>query len=106
VVKINNLLGDIKRGKQAGSAYQLRYGQQIRRTISPKRHIVSKAQTSRRNLFKEALAWRGALTLSERQFLEGYAIAHRVIDDYGIPLPWSKFALKVYLEVPRVELQP
>jgi len=49
-------------------------------------------------LYRDALSWRSQLSLANRRYLEGYCIANGVIDSYGIPLPWSRFALKLYLQ--------
>jgi len=104
MVKIVNELGDVKAGKQGQAVYQRRYGQQIRRTLQPKRAISSERQLEHRQLYRDALTWRKSLSLSERRFLEGYAISKRVIDSYGLPLPWHRFALKLYLEHVHFEL--
>ncbi|MBA7653729.1 hypothetical protein ES703_61588 [subsurface metagenome] len=104
MVKIVNPLGDVKVGKQGEAVYQRKYGQQIRRTVSPKRAIVSEAQEKHRRLYRDALDWRKALSLANRRFLEGYCISNWVVDGFKIPLPWHRFALKLYLE--RVNFVP
>ena len=98
MVKIVNPLGDVKVGKQGEAVYQRKYGQQIRRTVSPKRAIVSEAQEKHRRLYRDALDWRKSLSLANRRFLEGYCISSWVVDGFKIPLPWHRFALKLYLE--------
>ncbi|MBA7551461.1 hypothetical protein ES705_44001 [subsurface metagenome] len=98
MVKIVNPLGDVKVGKQGEAVYQRKYGQQIRRTVSPKRAVVSEAQEKHRRLYRDALDWRKSLSLANRRFLEGYCISNWVVDGYKIPLPWHRFALKLYLE--------
>ena len=98
MVKITNPLGDVKIGRQGEVVYQRKYGEQIRRTASPKRAISSQAQIKHRDLYRAALAWRSQLSLANRRYLEGYPIASGLVDRYGIPLPWSRFALKLYLE--------
>ena len=98
MLKIVNTLGDVKTGVQGEAVYQGKYGQQIRRTRQPKRAIPSEKQLEHRQLYREALAWRKALPLANRRYLEGYCIANWIVDDYKIPLPWSRFALKLYLE--------
>jgi len=98
MVKITNTLGDVKIGRQGEVVYQRKYGEQIRRTASPKRAISSQAQIKHRALYRAALGWRSQLSLPNRRYLEGYCIANGIIDSYGIPLPWSRFALKLYLE--------
>ncbi len=98
MVKIANTLGEIKTGVQGEAVYQGKYGQQIRRTRQPKRAIPSQKQLEHRQLYKEALSWRKALPLPNRRYLDGYCIANWIVDDYKIPLPWSRFALKLYLE--------
>ena len=98
MVKIRNVLGEVKKGVQGEAVYQGKYGQQIRRTRQPKRAIASEKQLEHRQLYREALAWRKALSLANRRYLDGYCIANWVVDDYQIPLPWSRFALKLYLE--------
>lgn len=102
MVKIINQLGDIKRGSQGEAVYQGHYGQQIRRTRQPKKPPPSTMQIASRTRFKQALEWRATLSKSARVYLEGYAIAHSIIDDYGIALTWDKIALKIALQVPRV----
>lgn len=104
MVKIANEYGDLKRGKQGEAVYQLHYGQQIRRQLKPKTGQVSKTQLEQRLRFKQALDWRKTLTRDARRYLEGFAIAHSINDDYGIPLTWDKFALKIALQQPRVVL--
>jgi len=98
MVKITNPLGEVKIGKQGEVVYQRRYGEQIRRGLSPKRAIPSEAQINHRQLYRDALTWRKALSLPNRRYLDGYCIASWVVDGHHIPLPWSRFALKLYLE--------
>ena len=66
--------------------------------VSPKRAIPSEAQEKHRQLYRDALTWRKALSLANRRYLDGYCIANWVVDSYHIPLPWSRFALKIYLQ--------
>ncbi|MBA7536971.1 hypothetical protein ES705_29237 [subsurface metagenome] len=98
MVKITNLFGDIKTGKQGEAVYQRKYGEQIRRQVSPKRAIPSERQIKHRQLYKDALDWRKSLSRANRRYLEGYCIAGGIVDGYGAPLAWSRFALKLYLE--------
>ncbi len=98
MVKITNPLGDVKIGRQGEVVYQRKYGEQIRRTVSPKSGIPSQAQIAHRQLCRAALAWRSQLSLANRRYLEGYCYANGVVDSYHIPLPWSRFALKIYLQ--------
>lgn len=98
MVKITNTLGDVKVGKQGAAVYQRKYGQQVRRTRQPKRAIVSQTQLAHRQLYRAALDWRKQLSLPNRRYLDGYTIANWIVDNYKIPLPWSRFALKLYLE--------
>ena len=98
MVKIANTLGDVKTGKQGEAVYQGKYGEQIRRTLSPKRAIASEAQEKHRQRYRDALNWRKSLSLANRRYLEGYCIANWVVDSFKIPLPWHRFALKLYLE--------
>jgi len=102
MVKITNKLGDFKRGTQGEAVYQGRYGQQIRRTRQPKRPEPSKAQTQRRLLFQQALAWRAALNRHDRLVLEQAAYYYHYTDSEGITLTWDRMALKIALEVPSV----
>lgn len=104
MVKVTNAFGDIKIGKQGECVYQRIHGQQVRRLLSPKRGIESKAQSEHRALFQFALAWRKQLTRANRLFLDGYALSHGIVDDYGIPLSWDKLALKIVLEKPKMIL--
>jgi len=98
MVKIINTLGDVKIGKQGEVVYQRKYGEQIRRTLAPKRAMPSKAQLDHRDLYRAALTWRSQLARANRRYLEGYCIANGIVDSYHIPLPWSRFALKIYLQ--------
>ena len=98
MVKITNPLGDVKIGRQGEVVYQRKYGEQMRRMAQPKRAIPSQAQIEHRQLYKAALAWRKSLSRANRIYLDGYCIANWVVDNYKIPLPWSRFALKIYLE--------
>ena len=104
MVKITNQLGDVKIGKQGEVCYQRHYGQQIRRLVKPKAIPASKLQQRQRDRFAEALLWRKTLSLEARNFLESYSISNRVVDNYGIPLTWDKFALKIALETPSVTI--
>jgi len=101
MVKIVNVSGDVKVGRQGEAVYQRKYGEQIRRTVSPKRAISSEAQLSHRQAYRDALAWRSQLSLANRRYLEGYCIANGVVDGYGVALAWSRFALKIYLQAVR-----
>ncbi|GAI61310.1 unnamed protein product [marine sediment metagenome] len=98
MVKITNPLGDVKIGRQGEVVYQRKYGEQIRRQASPKRAMASQAQITHRNLYRDALTWRSNLSLANRRYLEGYCMANGVFDSYRIPLTWSRFALKLYLQ--------
>jgi len=98
MVKIINPLGDVKIGRQGEVVYQRKYGEQIRRQVAPKRAIASEAQVAHRQLYKNALTWRSQLSLPNRRYLDGYCIANGIVDGYHIPLPWSRFALKLYLQ--------
>lgn len=98
MVKITNPLGNIKVGRQGEAVYQRKYGEQIRRTASPKRAIPSQRQIEHRQLYRAALDWRSQLSLPNRRYLDGYCIANGIVDSYHIPLPWSRFALKIYLQ--------
>jgi len=98
MVKIINPLGDLKIGKQGEVVFQRRHGEQIRRTVSPKRAMPSEAQDKHRQLYRDALAWRKQLSRANRRYLEGYCITNGVVDRYQIPLPWHRFALKLYVE--------
>lgn len=98
MVRIVNTFGDIKTGRQGEVVYQRKYGEQIRRTAQPKRAMASEAQIKHRQLYRDALAWRKQLSLPNRRYLDGYCIANWIVDGYQIPLPWSRFALKLYLE--------
>ncbi len=98
MVKIVNLLGDVKIGRQGEVVYQRKYGEQIRRMAQPKRAIPSQAQEKHRQKYRDALAWRKQLSLPNRRYLDGYCIANWIVDNYKIPLPWSRFALKLYLQ--------
>jgi len=104
MVKIVNPLGDVKIGKQGEVVYQRKYGEQIRRQVSPKRAIPSQTQIDHRQLYRAALAWRKQLSLANRRYLEGYCIANWIVDRYKIPLAWSRFALKLYLQAVRFAL--
>jgi len=104
MVKIANEYGDVKVGKQGEAVYQRHYGQQMRRQLKPKTGQVSKTQLEQRLRFKQALDWRKSLTRDARRYLEGFAIAHSINDEYGIPLTWDKFALKIALQQPRLIL--
>lgn len=102
MVKIINTNGDIKVGKQGLCCYQRHYGQQIRRMVNPKTGTPSKPQNTQRQRFIAGLAFRKALTREAKIYLDGYCIAHRLVDDFGAPLTWDKFAMKICLEAPRV----
>jgi len=98
MVKITNKLGDVKTGRQGEVVYQRKYGEQIRRQVSPKRAMASEAQIKHRDLYRAALSWRKGLSLANRRYLDGYCLANWIVDDYNIALPWHRFALKLYLE--------
>ncbi|MBA7604696.1 hypothetical protein ES703_11822 [subsurface metagenome] len=98
MVKIVNPLGDVKVGRQGEAVYQRKYGEQIRRQASPKRAIASEAQIAHRQLYRDALDWRKHLSLPNRRYLDGYCISNGIVDSYHIPLAWSRFALKLYLQ--------
>jgi hypothetical protein len=97
MVKITNTLGDVKIGKQGEVVYQRKYGEQIRRGLSPKRAIVSEAQQNHRQFYRAALAWRKQLSRQNRIYLEGYCIANGIVDRLGVFLTWPRFALRIYL---------
>lgn len=98
MVKIINTLGDVKIGKQGQVVYQRKYGEQIRRGLSPKTVIPSQAQENHRQLYRDALTWRKSLSRQNRIYLEGYCIITGLVDKLGLPFPWHRFALKIYLE--------
>ena len=105
MVKIINQTGDVKIGRQGEAVYQRHYGQQMRRTVKPKTGDTSTMQIRQRTRFQQALAWRATLSLDARRYLEGFAIAHGIVDSYGIPLSWDKFALKIALQQPKVIME-
>ncbi|MBA7542043.1 hypothetical protein ES705_34359 [subsurface metagenome] len=98
MVKITNTLGDVKIGKQGEVVYQRKYGEQIRRGLSPKRAIPSPTQIAHRQLYRAALDWRKTLSRQNRIYLEGYCIANGLVDQLGVFLTWPRFALRIYLE--------
>ena len=98
MVKIVNPLGEVKKGKQGSAVYQGKYGEQIRRTLQPKKAVVSEAQQKHRQKYRDALNWRKSLSLANRRFLEGYCISNGIVDSYRITLAWHRFALRLYLE--------
>lgn len=104
MVKVQSTTGDVKRGKQGLAVYQGHYGQEVRRVLSPKSGIPSKPQLRQRLRFQQALAWRATLSREARIYLEGFAYAHGLVDDYGIALTWDKVALKIALEAPRLTI--
>lgn len=106
LVKIINDYGDIKTGRQAGSCYQRHYGIQMRRTISPKTGQESRPQASQRRRFINGLAFRKALSQQAKTYLDGYCIAHRLVDSFGVSLTWDKLAMKICLQQPKVALLP
>lgn len=106
MVLIRNKTGDIKTGRQGQAVYQTHYGRQMRRTAQPKTPEPSTRQTQRRSLFKQALAWRAALNRHDRLVLEQAAYYYHYTDQAGITLTWDRFALKIALQVPTVELLP
>jgi len=72
MVKVNNIFGDIKKGKQDNAIYQLKYGQQIRRAAYKEVKDPSPRQITQRNLFKDAVEWVKSLTSSEKTSLKKY----------------------------------
>ncbi|KKN21800.1 hypothetical protein LCGC14_0921800 [marine sediment metagenome] len=98
MVKIVNQFGDVKIGKQGEVVYQRKHGEQIRRQVSPKRAIPSQSQLAHRQLYRAALDWRKQLSLANRRYLDGYCISNWIVDSYKLPLAWSRFALKLYLQ--------
>lgn len=106
MVKITNDFGDVKTGRQGEAVFQRHYGQQIRRLVKPKTGEPSKTQLAQRGRFQAALAWRKDLSRAARLYLEGYSIANGIVDSYGIPLTWDRFALKIALEKPQVFIIP
>ena len=102
--RIISTTGDIKRGRQGEQVYQLKDGRQMRRLASRKSGIISKTQNRQRGLFQKALAWRKSLTLDERRALESLAYQHKARGDDGFILPWSMFALRIYLARPTFTL--
>jgi len=104
LVKIDNAFGDIKIGKQGDCAYQLHYGKQIRRLISPKRVASTIPQINQRSRFIAALTWRKTLTLDEKRYLDGYAIYHRLVDSMGVTLTWDKLAVRFASTTPTIQI--
>lgn len=104
MVKIINTLGDVKIGKQGLAVYQRHYGQQIRRLVSPKSIPATKLQQRQRDRFDQALLWRKGLSTNARHYLQGFAIAHQIVDSYGVPLTWDKFAIQIALTQPLVTI--
>lgn len=97
MVKIENYLGDVKIGRQGEVVYQRRYGEQMRRGVSPKSATPSKAQDEHRQFYRDALDWRKQLSRQNRIYLEGYCIANGIVDSFRLPLAWHRFALRLYL---------
>lgn len=102
MVLIDNKQGDIKIGTQGDAVYQRHYGRQIRRVRKEKGGEISKAQTQRRLLFRQALEWRAGLDRHARLVIEQFAYQAHYRDTEGITLTWDRMALKIALEVPDV----
>lgn len=102
MVLIINDFGDVKTGRQGSCCYQRNYGRQTRRVIRPKSGTPSVPQNTQRQRFIDGLAFRKGLSHQAKIYLDGYCIAHRLLDGFGVPLTWDKFAMKIALETPKV----
>jgi hypothetical protein len=102
LVRIDNDFGDVKVGRQATCCYQRNYGRQVRRVVRPKSGTPTKPQNTQRQRFVAGLSFRKNLSHTAKVYLDGYCIAHQIRDDYGVPLTWDKFAMKIALEAPRL----
>lgn len=98
MVKIKNIYGDIKKGKQAGSIYQERYGQQIRRLSGQLPSTISPLQFEIRKNFQDAVLYVQSLTTEEiANIKEEYQVA-RNTNPSAAPINWWNYAKKKYLE--------
>lgn len=100
MVKITNTAGDVKTGIQGLAVYQGHYGHQVRRVKAPKRGIPSKTQLKQRDLFRLSLTWKKTLTPHDRAWLKWHATNAGVIDSFGVPLTWNRYADKICLTRP------
>jgi len=101
-MRIINTQGEIKRGKLANAAYQLKDGQQMRRVIEKKGGITSKSQNKQRSLFRLALAFKKTLTPEDKRNLESIAYKYHFRNQDGIIYDWHMLAMKLALTRPTI----
>lgn len=102
MVKITNLFGDVKTGKQEGAVYQRHYGKQIRRTLKEKKNANTEVQLQQRARFKAGINFAKGLTKPERDFIKTYMTEAGITAPDGLPTTWYTYAKKIAMSVPRV----
>lgn len=103
MVKVNNIFGDIKKGKQDNAIYQLKYGQQIRRAAYKEVKDPSPRQITQRNLFKDAVEWVKSLTSSEKTSLKKYYRKTYHSWKPGEPSTWYNWAKTFVMTTPSLK---
>lgn len=92
MVKIQNVFGDIKKGKQDNAIYQLHYGRQIRRVGYKEKIQPSLRQINQRMRFKDAVSWVNSLTSTEKANLKKYYSKSYPSWKPGQPSTWYNWA--------------
>jgi len=104
MVKIQNVFGDIKKGKQDNAIYQLHYGRQIRRVAYKEKIQPSLRQINQRIRFKDAVLWVNSLTSPEKTNLKKYYSKSYQSWKPGQPSTWYNWAKTFIMKKPELNL--
>lgn len=104
MVKIQNVFGDIKKGKQDNAIYQLHYGRQIRRVGYKEKIQPSLRQINQRIRFKNAVNWVKNLSVEEKNHIKQYFRQVYPYYEKGQPATWYNFAKNFVLTLPEFQL--
>jgi len=105
MVKIKNVFGDKKRGRQELGVYQGFYGMQVRRKYEGKKDANTTTQHLQRARFRAGIDFAKSLTKPERDFLKAYIRDTGITGLEGQETTWYAFAKKIAMTIPDVTFE-
>lgn len=102
MVKITNVLGDIKTGNSGDYIFQRVHGKQVMRKGYKQKKPPSPAQLEARSRFKESINWVNSLTSIEKSGLK--ELYHKQFPSYtkGQPSTWYNYGKWLYIKTPKI----
>jgi hypothetical protein len=97
MVKVSNIYGDLKFGKQGDAVYQNHYGNQVRRKWDGKKKNNKPKQIEVQEKFRAGLEFANSLTPAEKQSLEYW------INSNKLRMTWHNFACSIAMTPVKIE---